>query len=76
MTGKDIFLETADVRPIPAEILFPYPFCGAPPDFREWSSKRWTIEVTCLNKIYSVRPHTPLCRSRTDVVAIWNHRIP
>jgi len=63
-------------RPVSEDTLLPCPFCGAHPDFREWTSKQWTVEVTCLNKTCAVSPHTALCKSRDDARAIWNYRAP
>ena len=61
-------------RPVSEDTLLPCPFCGALPDFREWASEQWTVEVTCLNKVCAVNPHTSLCSSRDDARTIWNTR--
>lgn len=62
--------------PILEDSLLPCPFCGAQPVFREWSSERWTVEITCLNKACAVRPHTTLCRNRDEARILWNQRVP
>jgi hypothetical protein len=76
MTVQMSFPPPLIFHPVSEDTLLPCPFCGVLPDFREWSSEQWTVEVTCLNKTCAVRPHTPLCRSRDDARAIWNTRTP
>jgi hypothetical protein len=70
------YQDTRTIKRLSEDTLLPCPFCGTLPDFREWSSEQWTVEVTCMNKLCSVRPHTALCGTREDARAIWNHRVP
>jgi hypothetical protein len=63
-------------KSISEDSLLPCPFCGTQPVFREWSSERWTVEITCLNKACAVRPHTSLCKDRDDARILWNRRVP
>ncbi|MEZ5275438.1 MAG: hypothetical protein R3F07_03540 [Opitutaceae bacterium] len=76
MPMNSLHRDPKTLKRLSEDTLLPCPFCGTLPDFREWASEHWTVEVTCMNKLCSVRPHTSLCHNREDARDIWNHRVP